>query len=348
MIDGRVLIIGAGAVGGVTAGLMTGQIERVVVIDANPEHVRRLRAPGLLLDTDDDSRTVPVEAYRSADEIEGRFDFGLVMVKAVHLEDAVRAVAERDLVDTFVSLGNGLVQDRVTALVGADRLIAGTVELGATNLGPGHVRRTTSNPFVIGELDGAHRARIDHLARLLGTVDGVRVTDNIGGQIWSKLLVNSTFSGLGVVGGGLYRDVAADPVGRRALAAVWDEGYRIGVKQQLNLEHVLGIEPAELAAGGGADGSDSRESGEAAEERRQRAIGTVIGLAGATRASMLQDVERGAITEVDVINGAIVTRAAGVGLQAPHNRAILELVHQFERGERRPSPEHYATVLAAT
>jgi 2-dehydropantoate 2-reductase len=171
----------------------------------------------------------------------------------------------------------------------------------------------------------------------LGTVDGVRVTDNIGGQIWSKLLINSTFSGLGVVGGGLYRDVAADPVGRRALAAVWDEGYRVGMQQQLRLEHVLGIEPAELAATNAGD-----------DTRSQRAIETVIGLAGATRASMLQDVERGAITEVDVINGAVVQRAIGLGAQAPHNRVIVELVHQFERGELQPSPEHYATVLEAS
>jgi 2-dehydropantoate 2-reductase len=337
MIDGRVLVIGAGAIGGVTAGLMTGQVERVAVIDADAEHVGRLRAPGLLLETDEGTRTVELEAYRSAAEVSGRFDFGLIAVKAAHLEGAVRAVAERGLVDTYVSLGNGLVQDRVTALVGADRLIAGTVELGATNLGPGHVRRTTSNPFVIGELDGVRRSRIDHLARLLGTVDGVRITGNIGGQIWSKLLINSTFSGLGVVGGGLYRDVAADPVGRRALAAVWDEGYRVGMQQQLRLEHVLGIEPEELAANNAGD-----------DTRSQRAIETVIDLAGATRASMLQDVERGAITEVDVINGAVVQRAIGLGAQAPHNRVIVELVHEFERGERRPSPEHYATVLEAS
>jgi len=334
--EGHVLIVGAGAIGGVIAALMTGQVERVAVIDANAEHVARLRSPGLVLDTDEDSRTVVIEAYESAAQVSGSFEFGLVTVKAEHLEDAVAPVVARGLAETYVSLGNGLVQDRVSALAGADRLIAGTVELGATNLGPGHVRRTTSNPFVIGELDGAPRGRVARLARLLETVDGVRVTNNITGQIWSKLLVNSTFSGLGVVGGGLYRDVAADPVGRRALAAVWDEGYRIGVRQGLNLEHVLGIEPEELAAHGEGD-----------DARRGRAIDTVIGLAGATRASMLQDVERGVATEVDVINGAVVDRAARMGLQAPRNQAIVELVHSFERGERRPSPEHYARVLEA-
>jgi 2-dehydropantoate 2-reductase len=334
--EGQVLIVGAGAIGGVMAALMTGRVQRVAVIDANAEHVARLRSPGLVVELDDATRTVPLEAYESAASVTGPFEFALLTVKSAHLEDAVRPVVARDLAETYVSLGNGLVQERVGALVGAARMIAGTVELGATNLGPGRVRRTTSNPFVIGEIDGATGARVQRLARVLETVDGVRVTDNITGQVWSKLLVNSTFSGLGVVGGGLYRDVAADPVGRRALAAVWDEGYRIGVQQGLDLEHVLGIEPEELAASENGD-----------DARRQQAIDTVIGHAGATRASMLQDVERGAVTEVDVINGAVVDRAARLGLEAPHNRAIVELVHSYERGERRPSPDHYATVLEA-
>jgi 2-dehydropantoate 2-reductase len=54
---------------------------------------------------------------------------------------------------------------------------------------------------------------------------------------------------------------------------------------------------------------------------------------------MLQDVERGALTEVDVINGAVVERAATHGLPAPFNARVVELVHQFERGERAPSTD---------
>ncbi|HWD76655.1 MAG TPA: 2-dehydropantoate 2-reductase [Solirubrobacteraceae bacterium] len=337
MTDGSVLVIGAGAIGGVIAGLMTGQVKRVAVIDANVEHVRRLREPGLILELDDGSRTVPLDAYASVSELTDSSEFGLITVKAVHLEQAVRGVVDAGLAETYVALGNGLVQDRVAALVGAERLIAGTVELGATNLGPGRVRRTTSNPFVIGELDGVRRPRLERLADLLGTVDAVRLTGNIHGQIWSKLLVNSTFSGLGVIGGVLYRDVAEHPAGRRAIAAVWSEGYRIGMDGGLELEEVLGVRPVDLASSAAADG----------EARTQRAIDTVIGFAGNTKASMLQDVERGAATEVDVINGAIVERARREGSEAPHNEAIVEFVHQFERGERRPSPDLFAQVLAA-
>ena len=330
MIDARVLVIGTGAVGGVTAGLMTGEVADVVALDADPDHVARLRDPGLRLDCMGEERTVRLDARGSIDALEGPFDFGLITLKAPALPAVLPALHERGLVDVYVSLGNGLVQDRVAEVVGADRLVAGTVEFGATNHGPGHVSQTTRNPFVIGELDGTVRPRTERLREVLETVAEVRVTDNIRGQIWSKLLVNSALSGLGVVGGVLYRDVITDPDGRAALLAVWGEGHRVGAAQGLELEEVLGIEPDALLA-----------------PDPDPALAIVSGLAGATKASMLQDVERGLATEVDVINGAVVRRAADLGMSAPANTRVVELVHSYERGEASPSPRHFAGVAAA-
>ena len=333
MIETRVLVVGAGAIGGITAGLMSGAVRHVSVLDAHADHVERLRSPGLLLDRLGSERRVRLHAFTSVTELEGPFEFGLIAVKATGLDAALAALRERDLAETYVSLGNGLVQERIAAALGRDRLIVGTVEWGATNLGPGHLRQTTRNPFVIGELDGSRRERTERLAAVLRTVADVRVTDNIHGQLWSKLLVNSALSGLGVVGGCLYRDVAEHPTGRQALFGVWREGYRIGMAHGLALEGVLGIEPAQLAAD--------------EEHVREDALATVVELAGATKASMLQDVERGLKTEVDVINGAIVERAEGVGIPAPLNARIVELVHDYERGRRAPSPAMFERVATA-
>ncbi len=59
---------------------------------------------------------------------------------------------------------------------------------------------------------------------------------------------------------------------------------------------------------------------------------------GATKSSMLQDLERGATTEVDVINGGVADRGAAVGVPTPLNERVVGLVHAIERGEREPSP----------
>ena len=46
MIDASVLVVGGGAIGGVTAAKLTGAVRRVVVLDANAEHVARLQRRG--------------------------------------------------------------------------------------------------------------------------------------------------------------------------------------------------------------------------------------------------------------------------------------------------------------
>jgi 2-dehydropantoate 2-reductase len=293
VIEASVLVVGAGAIGGVTAAKMEGGVRRVSVLDANKEHVERMRDPGLLLDELGEERRVRLDAHADPSDLEGPFDFALVTLKAPHLESALGPLVERSLARTFVSLGNGLVQDRIAAIVGDENLLVGTVEWGATNLGAGHLAQTTRAPFVIGEPEGDTKERTRLLAEVLETVANVRITENISGQVWSKLLVNSAFSGLGAVSGLLYSEVVADLAGREAALA------------------------------------EDRQ-------RADEALEVAMGHAGATKASMLQDLEKGVKTEVDVINGGVVERGREYGAETPLNTRVVELMHAMERGERRP------------
>jgi 2-dehydropantoate 2-reductase len=325
MIETSVLVVGAGAIGGVTAAKMTGEVRRVAVLDANEEHVERMKGEGLLIDDLGEERRVQLDAHADPAGLDGPFDFALITLKAPHLESAFGPLLDRGLVETFVSLGNGLVQERIAGIVGGERLIWGTVEWGSTNLGPGRLARTTQGPFIIGEPDGSVRDRTRLLADALGTVDEARVTENIRGQVWSKLLVNSTFSGLGAVSGLLYREVVDDPDGREAVLALWREGYDVGQAQNLELEEVLGVPAESLVV---------RDPGD--RERADEALGVAMQQAGATKASMLQDLERGIKTEVDVINGAVVEKGREYGAETPLNARVVEMMHAMERGERRP------------
>ncbi|CAA9451954.1 MAG: 2-dehydropantoate 2-reductase [uncultured Rubrobacteraceae bacterium] len=328
MIEASVLVVGAGAIGGVTAAKMTGAVRRVVVLDANQEHVVRMREPGLVLDELGEERQVRIEAYADPAELEGEFDFALITLKAPHLEAALGPLRERGMAKTFVSLGNGLVQNRIACLVGEENLIVGTVEWGATNLGPGHLAQTTRAPFIIGEPDGSVRDRSRLLAEVLGTVAEARLTENIHGQVWSKLLVNSTFSGLGVVSSLLYREIAEDEDGREAAYALWREGFDVGRAQNLKIEDVLGVAAEALVVRDPDDRWDADE-----------ALKVAMGHVGATKASMLQDLERGIKTEVDVINGAVVEKGREHGIETPLNARVVELVHAMEQGERQPGRE---------
>lgn len=326
MASGPVLVVGAGAIGGVIAAALTEHGRPVQVLDANPAHVARMRYPGLVTDRLGTVTTTQIDAVSDADDLGGRFGTAVVTVKAPQLDAALGPLADRGLVDTYLSLGNGLVQERIGAIVGADRLLSGVVEWGATNLGAGHVAQTTTGPFVIGEPDGTSSDRLAGVAELLADVSEVRTTPDIRGQVWSKLLVNSAMSGLGAVTGLLYGQIAADPLGRRVLYRLWREGWDVGAAQRLRLDTVLGVHPDDLAVrpGHSVDAAD-------------KALATAMAVASATKASMLQDLERGIPTEVDVINGGVVATGRRLGLPTPGNARVVDIVHECEQGTRRPA-----------
>jgi 2-dehydropantoate 2-reductase len=97
----------------------------------------------------------------------------------------------------------------------------------------------------------------------------------------------------------------------------------------LDLDTVAGISPEEISVHRPED-----------VPRAIAAINRLMLSLGPTKASMLQDVERGIITEVDVINGGVSASAQAIGIQTPLNDTVVELVHSYERGEGKPGPDH--------
>ena len=324
-----VLVVGGGAIGGITAAKLAGDGRRVVVLDTNEPHVARLRDPGLTFEEAGTEYTVPLDAVESAGELEGEFDFALVAVKSPFHRAALEPLAATGKVESFVSLGNGLIQERMAELVGPERLLSCLVEWGGNNLGPGRVVRDTIAPMVVGELDGSERERTRRLARCLEAVGPVRLTGNIRGQIWSKLLVNSSCTGLSAVSGLRYGAVAEHEDGRRAIYAIWAEGYAVAEAEGIELDEVLDVQPHELV------------------ERDDAALDRLMAIAGNTKPSMLQDLEQGRDTEVDVVNGGVAQRGRAHGIATPFNDRVVELVHAMERGERSPAPDELTQLVAA-
>jgi 2-dehydropantoate 2-reductase len=324
----RLLVIGGGAIGGITAAKLTAAGRDVTVLDANAEHVARLRDPGLVYVEGGVEVQVPLRAVSSLAELDGAFELALVAVKSPVHRVALEPLAGSGRVAAFVSLGNGLIQDALAALVGPERLLACLVEWAGSNVGPGRLVRDTVGAMVVGELDGVVRDRTRLLAACLDAVGDVRISHNIRGMIWSKLLVNTAFTGLSAVSGLRYGGVALDRFGRAAALGIWAEGVAVGEAEGLALEPVLGVEPRELLD----------------PARASAAVDRMMLVAGNSRPSMLQDLEAGRVTEVDVVNGGVAARGRLHGLATPLNDAVVSLVHAMERGERVPDPACLAEV----
>jgi 2-dehydropantoate 2-reductase len=314
----RILVVGGGAIGGITAAKL--QCD-VTVLDANAEHVAAMRDPGLVYEEDGTEQTVRLDAVATPGELQGDYDYALVAVKAPLHRVALEPLVARGGIETFVSLGNGLIQDRMESIVGAGHLLACIVEWGGSNVGPGRLVRDSYGGYMVGELDGSDSDRAHVLARELETVGPVRVTGNVRGMIWSKLLINSTFTGLSAISGLRYGGVAEQ--GREAVFALWAEGVAVADAQGLELESVH-VDPHRFDA--------------AALEEYMQGSGNV-------RPSMLQDLDAGRATEVDVVNGGVATKGREVGVPTPCNDRVVELVHSMERGERSPDPRWLREVV---
>lgn len=325
----RTLVVGGGALGGVMAARLTQAGFDVVVLEANEEHARRMMSPGLRVDLVGTEVQVQLNTATDVAELSGDFDFALITLKAPAIASALAPLHALGRVRNYVSLGNGLVQDRISNIVGEENLLVGTVSWGATNIGPGHVAQTTVAPFALGELDGGITPRLEQLGSVLENVQAVHFSENIRGQVWAKLLLNSTFSGLGVVAGMVYGDVVARDDGLELAYRLWTEGYDVSQAMGLELDTVAGILPEEISVHHPDD-----------VPRAIAAINRLMLSLGPTKASMLQDVERGIVTEVDVINGGVSASAQAIGIQTPLNDTVVELVHSYERGEGKPGPDH--------
>jgi 2-dehydropantoate 2-reductase len=341
----RVAVVGTGAIGGYTCGQMARAGEDVTMIDMWPEHVDYMRKHGLQLSGMSPAETVsvPVNALHVSD-VQGLakqrpIDVAFISVKSYDTQWATALIKPYLAPGGFVvSLQNCINEEQIAEVAGWGKTLGAIVSLlGAELYAPGHIKRTVKlSDYVIyrvGETHGGVTARAEEAARLLGHAAGSKVTTNLWGERWSKLIINSMGNGVTSVAGlgGADRDL--NEVARWVRIRLASETVRIGKALGYTLEVTQNMDPEMLARAG--------EGGE-----HELAEITKILLANAktraeeNRPSMAQDISKGRRTETDYINGYVATKGEEIGVHAPINAKMNELVKRLERGELKPSVDN--------
>jgi 2-dehydropantoate 2-reductase len=343
--------VGAGAIGGYAGGHMTRAGHDVTLIDAWPEHVEYMRSHGLHLSgmTEAERCTVKVRALHITDVQgfvkEAPIDIAFICVKSYDTEWATHLVKPYLAPDGFVvSLQNCINEERIAAIVGWGKTLGCIASLVAAELyAPGHVKRTVPiggekhTVFRVGEVHGRVTRRAEEVADLLRSADSSKVTSNLWGERWSKLVVNSMRNGLSAATGlsGNQRDSAEGP--RWLSIRLGSEAVRVGQALGFQLERMLSMEPETLArAGEGSQDALTEITNLLMEQAKKRS--------DEQRPSMAQDMAKGRRTETDFINGFVAQKGGEVGLPAPTHAKMNEAVKRVERGEVRASPEVIAGI----
>ena len=296
----RVLIVGTGALACLFAARLSSTGVQVAMLGTWAEGLHALREHGVrLVDERGGESGFPVQVIDAPETCAG-IHYALVLVKSWQTERAARQLGACLAPDgRALTLQNGLGnRETLVEVLGEGRVALGVTTVGATLLGPGHVRQAGEGRISLGaspplgELHG-------WLEEAGFGVDLVRDADSL---LWGKLVVNAAINPLTAIlrvpNGELLRSAAA----RALMGSAAQEAAAVVGKLGLNLPYA---DPIQVVEG-------------------------VARVTARNHSSMFQDIQRGAPTEIDAICGAVVRVGESVGAPVAVNRTLWRLVRALE------------------
>ena len=305
----KITIIGAGAMGSLFGSLLAKSGEKVLLVDIWQEHVDSINANGLGVQIDGKTGTVDIKASSNVNDAQ-KSDLVIIFVKSTQTrEAAAQALKCLDNNGVILTLQNGMGNaDKISQIVNPDKVIAGTTSHGATILKPGFIRHAGTGPTIIGmwSQKKSHQKKsqeIENIQKIFcgAGIDTV-IEDNIHLIVWKKLIINvgiNAITALTGVKNGRIVDFA--PTGELVRSAV-REGCDVAFAYGVQLPHDIADQ-----------------------------VFTVAKATGANRSSMGQDVDHNRQTEIDAINGAIVSLAQKKGISVPVNQTLTALIKTMQK-----------------
>lgn len=303
----KICILGAGALGSTFGAWLSEAGHDTWLLNRPNAHLDAIAHDGLEVTTTDGTRRLQVRTAVDAEAV-GVVDLVVVLVKSFATTAAMTQARALVGPHTLVlSLQNGLGHEELLAeIVGQERVIAGKTYVGGVLLGPGQIRSgVVGKRTIIGELDGQLSARVQAVAAVFDNAGlATTVSGNILGTLWDKLLVNVATGALTGITRLTYGQLYSEPLLRDvALQAV---GEAIAVARIAGVELTL------------------REPQAAWELARE-------GLPTSFKTSLLQSLQKGSITEIDFINGAVVRLGQQYRVPTPVNATLVACIKGIER-----------------
>lgn len=305
----RVLVVGAGGVGGYYAGELAHAGHDVTVV-ARGAHADAMRAHGLRVRLADGSERRSAITVCADPRDVGVVDLVLVAVKSYDSAAAARLLAPCAGPETIVlSLQNGLENEEILASVaGLAPLLLAVTYIGSEIASPGVIAYSGAAEIVFGEADGSRSRRAERLAALLGGA-GIkhRLAARIHNAVWDKLAWNAAFN-------------AVTAISRQTIGQVLDGGpgealIRDTMQETFDVAHGLGLQvPVRI---------------DASIDNSRRVLPDF-------RTSMLQDLERGKRLEYDALNGAVTRAGVRAGVATPLNATLARLMAVLDRSAAPP------------
>ncbi|MBR0778147.1 2-dehydropantoate 2-reductase [Bradyrhizobium diazoefficiens] len=305
----RVLVIGAGAIGGYYgARLVRAGGDVAFLVRAG--RAEQLRRTGLQVVSPHGDFAVQPKIMLASD-LKQAFDVVLVGVKSYSLDDAMVQFAPAVGSGTMIlPILNGLKHiDALTVRFGTERVLGGLANVSAGLDADGRVVQLMANQTIVfGEIDGSLSERALALETLLHVpgID-VRASEAIMQDMWEKFVQLSTLAGITCLMRASIGNILAVPNGEQSIFRLFGECCAVATAS--------GFEPR------------------APFIEFDRKLFTTMD--SPLKASMLRDIERGSITESEHILGDMANRARSLGIDTPLLDLACAHLAAYEVGRRR-------------
>lgn len=298
----KVAVVGAGAVGGYFGGLLARAGKSVVMI-GRPSFEAAVKKSGLYLDTIQFQETVHPQVSSELSAAAGA-DLVLFCVKT---RDTVAVAKQLSAIlspqATILSLQNGVNNAEEIQAASGREALASVVYVAAAVPAPGRIKHFGRGDLVLGPKN----EKTESLAAFLASANiPCRISDDIKGELWTKLVWNCALNALSGLGRVTYGEILASPDARWLVEAT--------VYEVLNVAHAKGIHPPGL------------EDPKAALAGSFKIAEQMSGM----RSSTAQDMMRGKYTEIDSLNGYVAKLGAELGVPTPVNHTLFTLVRLQE------------------
>lgn len=326
----RAAILGAGSLGTIMGAVISKNGGDVILIDNNKEHVETMNKNGATVTGYMELNNIPVKAI-TPDQMSEIYDIVLILLKQTANKVALPQLLSHLNEDSVVcTLQNGIPEEMVAEIIGADRTIGGTVGWGGGWVSPGVAQLFTRPDHMrieIGSIDGKISEKVQRVEKFLKLAGEVEVNENLMGIRWSKLLMNSALSGMSAALGCTFGEIIDDSKAVVCAAYVADELIRVAEKKGVNMEIIIP----------GYNFYDMKFDDKSGRENTVKILREIYSVHRPQKASMLQDMEKGIPCEIDYINGVVCENGNKFGIMTPFNNKIVEIVKGFEK-KKYPFP----------
>ena len=322
----RIAIVGAGAIGGITAAFMADAGYDVYLVCKHKEIADISKNRGLHITGAKGEHSIKVNAVAKITELSGVFDICLIATKAYDMpraaEDMLPLLNEDSLV---VAMQNGICTDALSEVVGENRTVGCVIGFGATMHNYGELEMTSTGEFIIGTVNGKKDDRLEMLKKALSTVAKTEISESIMSELYSKLIVNSCITSTGAICGLRLGEMMKIRQARKIFLAI--------IREAMNVARAMNL--TVYPYGGKLDYVKLLKGDSVIDNFRRHAIIRIVGIKYKNlKSSSLQSLERNRPTEIDYFNGYIFKKGEDLGVKTPINKHLVNMVKEIEQGKR--------------